>query len=140
MSLVQDEKVKGDSCLPKGNDFFTIASDDLEKGFPNSNVKSDVKGSGRPAGVFWIDPNPVTNYEKLMGYAKLCLLALPWIGVQCIWAAEFGTTTPYLQAMGLSEQWASNIWLSGPLMGFFVAPIVGSLSDKCHLKFGRRRP
>eukprot|EP00121_Abeoforma_whisleri_P001766 Awhi_evm1s1577 len=23
--------------------------------------------------------------------------------------------------MGLSEQWASNIWLSGPLMGFFVA-------------------
>eukprot|EP00121_Abeoforma_whisleri_P007766 Awhi_evm1s7101 len=42
--------------------------------------------------------------------------------------------------MGLSKGWASNIWLAGPLTGFFVAPIVGSLSDKCHLALGRRRP
>eukprot|EP00121_Abeoforma_whisleri_P014448 Awhi_evm1s13324 len=134
MSLVQDEKVKGESLVIK--DAITIGSDDLEKGV--SNEKYGVQP--RTDGVFWINPNPVTNNEKLISYAKLCLLALPWIGVQCIWAAEFGTTTPYLQAMGLSEQWASNIWLSGPLMGFFVAPIVGSLSDKCHLRFGRRRP
>eukprot|EP00122_Pirum_gemmata_P016252 Pgem_evm1s15188 len=25
-------------------------------------------------------------------------------------------------------------------MGFFVAPVIGSLSDSCHSKFGRRRP
>eukprot|EP00121_Abeoforma_whisleri_P016474 Awhi_evm1s15118 len=118
MALVQDLKVKGESLVIK--DAITIGSDDLEKGV--SNEKYDVQP--RTDGVFWINPNPVTNHEKLISYAKLCLLALPWIGVQCIWAAEFGTTTPYLQAMGLSEQWASNIWLSGPLMGFFIAPIV----------------
>jgi solute carrier family 45 protein 1/2/4 len=68
------------------------------------------------------------------------IAALPWIGVQSIWAAEFGTTTPYLQNIGLSPEWASQIWISGPLMGFFVAPIVGSLSDRSHSRFGRRRP
>eukprot|EP00121_Abeoforma_whisleri_P009015 Awhi_evm1s8280 len=93
MSLVQDEKVKGESLVIK--DAITIGSDDLEKGV--SNEKYGVQP--RTDGVFWINPNPVTNHEKLIGYAKLCLLALPWIGVQCIWAAEFGTTTPYLQAM-----------------------------------------
>eukprot|EP00121_Abeoforma_whisleri_P014426 Awhi_evm1s13303 len=108
----------------------------IEDGFDDD---LDLKGELQP-GVFTINPNPETQKEKMIAYGKLVLLAMPWIGIQCIWAAEFGTTTPYLQAMGLSEQWASNIWLSGPLMGFFVAPIVGSLSDKCHLKFGRRRP
>ncbi|KNC81766.1 hypothetical protein SARC_05935 [Sphaeroforma arctica JP610] len=91
-------------------------------------------------GIFWIDPHPQTGNEKLKVYGQIMLLALPWVGVQCIWAAEFGTTTPYLIAMGLGEKAASNIWLSGPLMGFFVAPVVGSLSDKTHLKLGRRRP
>lgn len=91
-------------------------------------------------GVYRINPEPKTTGELLTAYTRLAFAAVPWIGVQAIWAAEFGTTTPYLQSIGLSPQWASQIWISGPLMGFFVAPIVGSLSDRSHSRFGRRRP
>lgn len=85
-------------------------------------------------------PDPQTAREKIQVYLKLMIAALPWVGIQAIWAAEFGTTTPYLQNIGLSPQWASQIWIAGPLMGFFVAPIIGSLSDNLQSRFGRRRP
>lgn len=85
-------------------------------------------------------PDPSTFREKVQVYLKLMIAALPWVGIQAIWAAEFGTTTPYLQNIGLSPQWASQIWIAGPLMGFFVAPIIGSLSDNSQSRFGRRRP
>ncbi|KNC79325.1 hypothetical protein SARC_08274 [Sphaeroforma arctica JP610] len=96
-----------------------------------------TKEEAEAKGIFWINPHPETRKDKMTAYAKLALLALPWVGVQCIWTK---TTTHNLIATGLGEKAASNIWLSGPLMGFFVAPIVGSLSDKTHLKMGRRRP
>lgn len=32
------------------------------------------------------------------------------------------------------------VWAMSPLIGFFLAPILGSLSDRCNLKLGRRRP
>lgn len=105
-----------------------------------SQVGLDTDSYDKGDGVFRINPNPKGFGEKMRAYAKLMVAAMPWIGVQSIWAAEFGTTTPYLQNMGLSPEWASQIWISGPLMGFFVAPIVGSLSDRSTSRFGRRRP
>lgn len=32
------------------------------------------------------------------------------------------------------------VWVAGPVSGLVVAPIVGSLSDRCTSRFGRRRP
>ncbi|MFS7901887.1 putative MFS transporter superfamily [Helianthus anomalus] len=39
-----------------------------------------------------------------------------------------------------THQWASFIWLCGPLSGLVVQPIVGYYSDRCTSRFGRRRP
>lgn len=33
-----------------------------------------------------------------------------------------------------------SVWVVGPLSGLIVAPIVGTLSDRCTSNFGRRRP
>ena len=32
------------------------------------------------------------------------------------------------------------IWCLSPLLGFFLVPLLGSLSDRCKFKLGRRRP
>lgn len=32
------------------------------------------------------------------------------------------------------------MWVVGPLSGLIVAPIVGTLSDRCTSRWGRRRP
>mmetsp|Transcript_4717 Transcript_4717/g.7100 ORF Transcript_4717/g.7100 Transcript_4717/m.7100 type:complete len:491 (+) Transcript_4717:46-1518(+) len=90
--------------------------------------------------VFTIEEKPVTNKGKLVSILKLAVLAFPWIGIQSIWQAEFSSTTPYLQQLGLSAFWSSNIWISGPIAGFLVAPVIGSLSDATTSVLGRRRP
>ena len=32
------------------------------------------------------------------------------------------------------------IWCLSPLVGFFLTPIMGSMSDRCGSRLGRRRP
>ncbi|KAK6922044.1 Major facilitator superfamily [Dillenia turbinata] len=42
--------------------------------------------------------------------------------------------------LGINHAFSSFIWLCGPITGFVVQPCVGIWSDKCTLKYGRRRP
>ncbi|KAI9026045.1 major facilitator superfamily domain-containing protein [Hyaloraphidium curvatum] len=89
----------------------------------------------------------VSQREEALGGSRvrlnpfqLLLLALPWIGVQAIWQVEFGIISQVLQSFGLSGPLASLAWIFGPIAGFIMAPIVGSLSDRSESKYGRRRP
>lgn len=48
--------------------------------------------------------------------------------------------TPYLERYGVPSFWTSIIWLSGPISGLLVSPIVGYLSDTTTSILGPRRP
>ncbi|TKY56376.1 Sucrose transport protein SUC4 [Spatholobus suberectus] len=61
-------------------------------------------------------------------------------GIQFGWALQLSLLTPYVQQLGIPHQWASIIWLCGPVSGLFVQPLVGHMSDRCTSRFGRRRP
>ncbi|XP_039022021.1 sucrose transport protein SUC4-like isoform X2 [Hibiscus syriacus] len=61
-------------------------------------------------------------------------------GIQFGWALQLSLLTPYVQELGIPHQWASIIWLCGPLSGLVVQPLVGHMSDRCNSRFGRRRP
>ncbi|KAL4333728.1 hypothetical protein GQ457_07G024490 [Hibiscus cannabinus] len=61
-------------------------------------------------------------------------------GIQFGWALQLSLLTPYVQELGIPHQWASIIWLCGPLSGLVVQPLVGHMSDRCKSRFGRRRP
>ena len=61
-------------------------------------------------------------------------------GIQFGWALQLSLLTPYVQELGIPHAWASVIWLCGPLSGLLVQPLVGHTSDRCHSRFGRRRP
>ncbi|KAL3679034.1 hypothetical protein R1sor_021990 [Riccia sorocarpa] len=61
-------------------------------------------------------------------------------GVQFGWALQLSLLTPYVQELGIPHQWASLIWLCGPISGMFVQPVIGHYSDVCTSPYGRRRP
>ena len=59
--------------------------------------------------------------------------------LQLSWSVEFSEVTPFLLSLGLSKRILSLVWLAGPLSGSIGQPIVGLLSDRCMLSYGRRR-
>jgi solute carrier family 45 protein 1/2/4 len=47
---------------------------------------------------------------------------------------------PYLLSLGLSKAMLALVWIAGPLSGVLVQPYVGIKSDRCQIRWGRRRP
>mmetsp|Transcript_4986 Transcript_4986/g.7556 ORF Transcript_4986/g.7556 Transcript_4986/m.7556 type:complete len:497 (-) Transcript_4986:90-1580(-) len=90
--------------------------------------------------VFVIEDHPKTQWGQIKAFLLLCFIVSPWIADAATWQTQFNTRTPFLQSLGLSEYWSSQVWISGPVMGFIVAPIVGTYSDCTTSILGRRRP
>jgi len=83
-------------------------------------------------------PDDIKENQK----SKLDLLRLSAVvcGIEFCYAAETAFVSPILLQLGLPVILMSWIWCLPPLIGFFLVPILGSLSDKCSTRFGRRRP
>ncbi|KAG5866760.1 hypothetical protein JTB14_019953 [Gonioctena quinquepunctata] len=62
------------------------------------------------------------------------------MGIEFSYAAETAFVSPTLLKIGVEHKHMTLVWALSPLIGFFLTPILGSLSDRCHLSFGRRRP
>ncbi|XP_026674802.1 proton-associated sugar transporter A isoform X2 [Ceratina calcarata] len=62
------------------------------------------------------------------------------MGIEFSYAAETAFVSPTLLKIGVDHQRMTLVWALSPLIGFFVTPILGSLSDRCRSKYGRRRP
>lgn len=62
------------------------------------------------------------------------------MGIEFSYAAETAFVSPTLLSIGVQHQHMTLVWALSPLVGFFLTPIMGSLSDRCRLNLGRRRP
>lgn len=62
------------------------------------------------------------------------------MGIEFSYAAETAFVSPTLLKIGVEHKHMTLVWALSPLIGFFLTPILGSLSDRCSLKLGRRRP
>ncbi|CAA0809810.1 Sucrose transport protein SUC2 [Striga hermonthica] len=80
----------------------------------------------------------MTEVENRSGGSTLQIVLIASIaaGLQFGWALQLSLLTPYTQLLGVAHQWASIVWLTGPISGLLVQPIVGYFSDK----LGRRVP
>ncbi|KAK0172880.1 hypothetical protein PV328_006146 [Microctonus aethiopoides] len=76
--------------------------------------------------------------EKTRG--ELVRTSAAVMGIEFSYAAETAFVSPTLLKIGVDHQHMTLVWALSPLVGFFVTPILGSLSDRCGSKFGRRRP
>ncbi|KAL9315877.1 hypothetical protein ACSQ67_016878 [Phaseolus vulgaris] len=101
---------------------------------PEANRSQQSRSRGRPS----TSAPPRTPARASL--RQLLRVASVASGIQFGWALQLSLLTPYVQQLGIPHQWASIIWLCGPVSGLFVQPLVGHLSDRCTSRFGRRRP
>lgn len=78
--------------------------------------------------------------EKRKSRLDLIRLSAVVCGIEFCYAAETAFVSPILLQIGLPIVFMTWTWCLPPLIGFFLVPILGSLSDKCSTRFGRRRP
>mmetsp|Transcript_22146 Transcript_22146/g.39800 ORF Transcript_22146/g.39800 Transcript_22146/m.39800 type:complete len:485 (+) Transcript_22146:74-1528(+) len=71
---------------------------------------------------------------------KLCLLALPQLGVQVLWGFIGPNSVEYMRHLGAPDALATLNNIAGPIAGFFTGPLVGAWSDSSTSRWGRRRP
>ena len=43
-------------------------------------------------------------------------------------------------SLGMPERFYSFMWCFSPIIGVLIGPVLGSSSDQCKSRFGRRRP
>ncbi|KAH8283712.1 hypothetical protein KR044_002847 [Drosophila immigrans] len=72
--------------------------------------------------------------------AELVRVSAAVMGIEFSYAAETAFVSPTLLKIGVEHQQMTLVWALSPLVGFFLCPILGSLSDRCKLNVGRRRP
>lgn len=83
------------------------------------------------------------NYEQ-PGNRKtrlqLIRLSAAVCGIELCYAAETAFVSPILLKLGVPVPLMTLVWCLSPFLGLILVPIMGSLSDRCPLKLGRRRP
>ncbi|XP_006815178.1 membrane-associated transporter protein-like [Saccoglossus kowalevskii] len=71
---------------------------------------------------------------------QLIVLSAAVCGIEFCYAAETAYVSPTLLKIGVPEQYMTLIWCLSPMLGIFLMPFIGSGSDRCNSKLGRRRP
>lgn len=72
--------------------------------------------------------------------AQLIRLSAAVCGIELCYAAETAFVSPVLLKLGVPVHFMTLVWCLSPLLGLILVPVMGSLSDRCSLKLGRRRP
>lgn len=67
-------------------------------------------------------------------------LSFGFFGVQIAYALQSANISRIFATLGADPHSLSYFWILPPLMGILVQPIVGTLSDKTWMRFGRRIP
>ena len=75
-----------------------------------------------------------------LSFWKLWNLSFGFFGVQIAYALQSANISRIFRTLGADPHDLSFFWILPPLMGMLVQPIVGTLSDKTWMRFGRRIP
>ncbi|CAH1708570.1 proton-associated sugar transporter A [Aphis gossypii] len=87
-----------------------------------------------------IDMEQYSHIFRKKTRRELVRISAAVMGIEFSYAAETAFVSPTLLNIGVDHQHMTLVWAVSPCIGFFVTPILGSLSDRCTLPLGRRRP
>ncbi|XP_053681179.1 proton-associated sugar transporter A-like [Anopheles nili] len=83
------------------------------------------------------DYSHVFRKKSLLDFVRLSFVIM---GIEIVYSAETAFVTPILLGIGIERQLMTVVWGISPLVGFIVSPFLGTFSDRCRSRFGRRRP
>ncbi|XP_058116673.1 proton-associated sugar transporter A-like [Anopheles ziemanni] len=83
------------------------------------------------------DYSHVFRKKSLLDLIRLSFVSM---GIEIMYSAETAFVTPILLGIGIEHQLMTVVWGISPLIGFIVSPFLGTFSDRCRSRFGRRRP
>jgi hypothetical protein len=78
--------------------------------------------------------------QPALNKKKLWLSSLISFAVGFVWGIGDATIIPFLLNHGVSNSIASLVFLTNPIIGIFLHPMIGKASDSCTSSLGKRRP
>lgn len=81
-----------------------------------------------------------SHLDRRKSTLELVRISAAVCGIEFCYAAETAFVSPILLKIGVPVLYMTLIWCLSPLFGFFLVPFLGSCSDRCRSKLGRRRP
>jgi Na+/melibiose symporter-like transporter len=78
--------------------------------------------------------------QPALNKKRLWLSSLISFAVGFVWGIGDATIIPFLLNHGVSNSIASLVFLTNPIVGVFLHPVIGRASDKCTSSLGKRRP
>ncbi|XP_058066422.1 proton-associated sugar transporter A-like [Anopheles bellator] len=83
------------------------------------------------------DYSHVFRKKSRCDFARLSFVIM---GIEMVYSAETAFVTPILLGIGIEHRLMTIVWGVSPLIGLLVSPVLGTLSDRCRSRYGRRRP
>ena len=86
-------------------------------------------------------PNHISALsEPDLSFAQLWNISFAFFGIQVGWGLQMANASAIFESLGASAQQLPLLWLAAPVSGLVIQPLVGYMSDRTTLSFGRRRP
>ncbi|XP_065203859.1 proton-associated sugar transporter A-like isoform X1 [Planococcus citri] len=92
--------------------------------------------------------NQKSNQQEEFPFAHLYRKKTRWelirlcatvMGIEFTYSAITAFSGPILLEIGVKQSVMSLVFTLSPILGFFLSPVTGSLSDRCESRMGRRR-
>lgn len=99
----------------------------------DSGPKEDYLDCMEPAVFGAVEPPKLSR-------GRLIMHGMVMFGRELCYAVEAAFVTPVLLSVGLPRHLYSLVWFISPVLGFILQPVIGSASDYCRSRWGRRRP
>ncbi|XP_036330333.1 proton-associated sugar transporter A [Rhagoletis pomonella] len=103
----------------------------------NPMIKYMLKARENHARIQEHDYSHVFRRKTRFEMFRLAVIAM---AIEFAYAAETSFVSPILLQIGIDHKLMTMAWGVSPIIGFFVSPLLGSISDRCTLNWGRRRP
>ncbi|XP_050099297.1 membrane-associated transporter protein isoform X2 [Anopheles aquasalis] len=109
---------------------------------PSAGHRTEDGGGGGGGGGGGWNENTVdfSHIYRPKTRLELVRVSAAVMGIEFSYAAETAFVSPTLLKIGVEHQHMTLVWCLSPLVGFFLTPVLGSLSDRCRSNVGRRRP